>query len=277
MTIENPVDWNGAQRVNATQVMGSVIHAPAPVVQRISITDLRNALAKGFGDFEAYRSDVIFLYTIYPVVGLVLAWCASGKNLLPLLFPLASGFALIGPFAALGLYEMSRQREQGVSVRWANAFHVIHAPAVRAIAALGGMLIAIFLLWLAAAWIIFQNTLGPESPSSLASFLRDVFMTDAGHRMIIVGVGVGFLFALLAMCISVVSLPLLLDRHIGLYTAIRTSVRAVLANPAPMAIWGLIVTAGLVIGSASLFIGLVVVLPVLGHATWHLYRKLVPR
>jgi uncharacterized membrane protein len=284
-TIKNPVEYAGAQVVHAAQGAArayrslqhiqETIHSPAPAVRRIDIADLRDALRHGTDDFGAYRSDVVFLCAIYAVVGLVLARLAFGLDMLPLVFPLASGFALIGPFAAVGLYEMSRRREQGLNVSWANAFDVTEAPTFGAIMVLGAMLIVIFLAWLYAAWLIYANTLGPAQPVAWSSFLHDVFLTPAGWTMIAVGVGVGFVFAVVAMSISIVSFPLLLDRDIGLDTAIKTSVRAVLANPASMAAWGLIVAAGLVLGSIPLFIGLVVVLPVLGHATWHLYRKLV--
>jgi uncharacterized membrane protein len=142
---------------------------------------------------------------------------------------------------------------------------------------LGLLLLAIFLLWLAAAYGIYMVTLGPEAPASIGEFVRDVFTTSGGWALIVVGVGVGLLFALLVLTISVVSFPLLLDRDVGLYTAVATSVRAVLANPGPMAVWGLIVAAGLVLGSLPVFLGLILVMPVLGHATWHLYRKVVPR
>ena len=287
MTIKNPIEWSGAQLVQTAHAIGSMrrslhhiqetIHSPPLIVSKITVADLRDAIRQGFDDFGAYRSDVIFLCVIYAIVGLVLARLAFGMDMLPLIFPLASGFALVGPFAAVGLYEMSRLREQGVQVRWANAFDVVRAPGFGAIMILGLLLVAIFLAWLAAAWMVFANTLGPAQPASVSAFLRDVFFTDAGHSMIAIGVGVGFLFALVAMSISIVSFPLLLDRDVGLDTAIGTSIRAVWANPVPMAAWGLIVAAGLVLGSIPFFIGLVVVLPVLGHATWHLYRKLVPR
>jgi uncharacterized membrane protein len=285
--IRNPAEWGVDQLKNANQAVERAGHslrrpaetryAPLPAVRRIDLADLSDVLARGLSDFAAYRTDVIFLCIIYPVVGLVLASFAFGYGMLPLLFPLASGFALIGPVAAVGLYEMSRRREQGVNITWADAFGVVRAPAFGAILVLGLLLLAIFLLWLAAAYAIYYVTLGPEPPASVGAFVRDVFTTGAGWTMILVGVGVGFLFAVLVLMISVVSFPMLLDRDVGLYTAVATSVHAVVANPVPMAVWGLIVAGGLVIGSLPVFLGLILVMPVLGHATWHLYRKLVPR
>jgi uncharacterized membrane protein len=283
--IKNPVEYTGAQLARMGHTISSAyhslqhiqerIHSPAPAIRRIGLSDLRDAVRKGIEDFGEYRTDVIFLCVFYPVMGLILARFIFGMDMLPLLFPLASGFTILGPLAAVGLYEMSRLREQGNRATWANAFDVIRAPGFGAIVVLGMALVAIFLLWLAAAWIIFENTLGPEPPASIAAFIHDTFMTEAGWTMIVVGTGVGFLFALLAMTISIVSFPLLLDRDVGLDTAIKTSVRAVLANPLPMAVWGLFVAVALAVGSIPLFVGLIVVLPILGHSTWHLYRKLV--
>jgi uncharacterized membrane protein len=285
--IRNPLEWGWDQLKHMGLAAGSVGRAirgaersregALPAVRRIAPAELREALAKGFSDFAAYRTDVIFLCIIYPLAGLVLARLAFGYEMLPLIFPLASGFALIGPVAAVGLYEMSRRREQGHDIGWADAFGVLRSPALGAMVALGLVLLVIFLLWLLAAWIIYHFTLGPELPASTAEFVRDVFTTGAGWAMIGVGVGVGFLFAVLVLTISVVSFPLLLDRDVGLYTAVQTSIRAVSANPGPMAIWGLIVAGGLVIGSIPLLVGLAIVMPVLGHATWHLYRMAVPR
>jgi uncharacterized membrane protein len=285
MTIRNPIEWSGAQLVQAAHAASSIhhslhhiqdtMHAGAPTVRRITATDIGAALRAGFEDFEAYRSDVIFLCATYAVIGLVAARLAFGTALLPLLFPLASGFAIIGPLAAVGLYEMSRRREQGAPVNWLNAFDVLKAPAIGGLAVLGLALVIVFLLWLVAAWAIWQHTLGPALPASSLAFAHDVFFTAPGRAMIVIGIGVGFLFALFAMMLSVVSFPLLIDRDVGLDIAVRTSFRAVIVNPGPMALWGLIVAGTLVIGSLPFFIGLMVVVPVLGHATWHLYRSLV--
>ncbi len=284
--IRNPVEWSLDQLANANVAVGrasqslggSLADSEAPpVVRRIGTEDIRDALAKGLADFAAYRTDVIFLCLIYPLAGLVLARLAFGYEMLPLIFPLASGFALIGPVAAIGLYEMSRRREQGVEIGWGDAFGVVKAPAFGAILVLGLLLLAIFLVWLAVAYGIFAATLGTEKPASIGSFLRDVLGTGPGWAMIVLGIGVGFCFAVLVLTISVVSFPLLLDRDVGLGTAISTSVRAVRENPGPMALWGLIVATGLVIGAIPLLLGLIVVMPVLGHATWHLYRKVVAR
>jgi uncharacterized membrane protein len=285
--IRNPAEWSVDQLKSANLAVERAGHSlrrpaetrddPLPAVRRIDLADLRDVLARGVSDLGVYRADVLFLCIIYPVAGLVLAWLAFGYDMLPLVFPLASGFALIGPLAAVGLYEISRRREQGDDITWADAFGVVRAPAFGAIVVLGLVLLAIFLLWLAAAQAIYLVTLGPEPPASIGAFVRDVFTTGAGWTLIVVGVGVGFLFAVLVLAISVVSFPLLLDRDVGLYTAVATSVRAVATNPGPMAAWGLIVAGGLVIGSIPLLLGLIIVMPVLGHATWHLYRKLVPR
>lgn len=278
--IKNPVEWTAAEIGEAARHVRTATRSiqgsdATLVVQRIDLADLKDAVRRGIADFAACRTDVLFLCLIYPLAGLVLARFAFNAELLPLVFPLASGFALIGPVAAIGLYEMSREREHGVEVSWRHAFGMVKAPAFGAIILLSLLLLAVFLLWLGSAQLIYALTLGPEPPASLAAFVGDMFTTAAGWAMIVIGMAVGFVFAVAVLAISVISFPLLLDRDVGLFTAIRTSVRAVRQNPVAMATWGLIVAGALALGTLPAFLGLIVVLPVVGHATWHLYRKAV--
>jgi uncharacterized membrane protein len=245
-----------------------------PMVRKIGMMDLKDALAMGVEDFRAIPTHVIFLSIIYPVGALVAAQLTL-NDLVQLFFPLAAGFALIGPVAALGLYELSRRRELGLGLWWTHAFDVRHSRSIGGILMLGVLLIAIFLLWVAVAQAIYIATFGNSPPGSIPNFLRQVFTTPEGWTLIVVGNGVGFLFAVVVLMISVVSFPLLLDRNVGAGVAILTSVRVVLRNPVATAVWGLIIAGLLLIGSLPLFIGLAVVMPVLGHSSWHFYRKVV--
>ena len=245
-----------------------------PQVRRIGFSDLTTSLSQGFDDFMAKPSHVMFIVIVYPLVGVFLADWTSG-NALPMLFPLMSGFALLGPIAAIGLYEISRRRERGLDPSWWEALEVRRSPALPSIIAVGAILGAIFIAWLLAARGIYIAIYGYEAPSSLTTFISDVLRTPKGWELIIVGGLVGFLFAMLVLCTTVITFPLLLDRDIGAYEAMATSVRAVSRNPIEMMAWGLIVAVLLAIGLLTVFAGLIIVIPVLGHATWHLYRKIV--
>jgi uncharacterized membrane protein len=249
--------------------------APAPVIRTIGLPDLRRALQLGWEDFKAVPSHAIILCVIYPVLGLVLARTVLGYSVLPLLFPLAAGFALLGPFAALGLYELSRRRESGQQATAWDALEVLRSPSFGAMLGLGVLLLALFVTWVATAQAIYIAAFGYEGATGVRDFVTHVLTTSEGWWLIFVGCGVGFLFALVALCISVVSFPLMLDRHAGAGDAMVTSLRAVAQNPVPMAIWGLIVAVLLVAGSLPFFLGLAIVIPLLGHATWHLYRETV--
>src|ERR1700689_4267206 len=245
------------------------------VIRRIAPSDLFDALARGIDDFVAMPSHAVFLCVIYPLLGIALIAMTLGNSTLPLAFPIAAGFALGGPLPGIGLYELSRRREAGLDSSRSHAFDVLHSPSLGAIVALGLLLMAIFLIWLAVADAIYVAYFGYHGPASVGQFISDVFHTRAGWMLTVVGTGVGFLFAVLVLTISAISFPLLLDRDVGAAVAVLTSIRVVIANPLTMALWGLIVAALLVIGSLPLFLGLTVVMPVLGHATWHLYRRAV--
>lgn len=283
--VRNPLEWAWDHLKQTGHAVEATAHtmegswedrgAAPPRVRRIGASDIGDALARGFKDFGACRTDVIFLCLIYPIAGLIISRMAFDFGMVALIFPLVAGFALIAPLFGVGLYEMSRRRELGFDTGWTDAFGVVRTPAIGAILVLGLLLLALFCLWLSAAYFLYTVTLGPDAPVSATAFARDALTTPEGWTMIGVGIGVGFLFALTVLIISVVSFPLLLDRNVGVGTAIATSVQAVRTNPGPMAMWGLIIAGSLVLGAIPLLVGLAVVLPVLGHATWHLYRKVV--
>ena len=245
------------------------------VVRKLSLSDLSAALRLGWDDFQAMPSHAILLCVIYPVLGLVLFRLVLGYSVLPLLFPLAAGFTLIGPFAAVGLYELSRRRELGEEAAAWHAIYVLRSPSFGAMLELGILLFVLFGVWIATADAIYISIFGNTPAASIPDFAKRILTTPEGWLLIIVGCGVGFLFAVTALCTSVVAFPLLLDRHSTAIDAVRTSLRVTMENPLLIAVWGLIVAALLVIGSLPFFVGLAVVLPVLGHATWHLYRRAV--
>lgn len=245
-----------------------------PVVRKITLADLMDALKRGISDFWAKPSHYVLLTLIYPLVGIVLAVWMSGYHTWPLLYPLMGGFALIGPFAAIGLYEISRRRELGLDTSWIHAFEVLRSPAIASIAAVGVFLFALFTFWLTTAQGLYQS-LFPSTPNQLGALIQQVLSTPEGWTLLIVGNLLGLVFAIVTLCTTVVAFPLLLDRDVGAYVAVTTSIRAVLKNPIPMFAWGLIVALGLALGSLPLFVGLAVVIPIFGHATWHLYRKVI--
>ena len=249
--------------------------AVLPEVRKIGVADLKDALAKGIADFEAMPTHLVFLCIIYPILTLLMARVAGGYDVLPLVFPLLAGFTLIGPLAACGMYELSKRRERGQDTsRW-HAFDVRKSPAKMSVASLGVAQLAIYLAWVGVANLIYTQIFGDFVPESVNDFIGQIFGTREGWTLIIVGSGVGFIFAAVVLSVSAISFPLVLDRDVGAVSAAFTSIRVTLANPITMGLWGLIVAVALVLGAMPLFFGLAVVMPVLGHATWHLYRKVV--
>ncbi len=279
-TIGNPFSWavqafdKSAHHIG--EGLAEIPNDDAEIeIRDLEISDLTDALRKGAEDFAELRTDVMFIALIYPIIGVVLTWFAVNREMWPLLFPLIAGFALLGPLAAVGLYEMSRRREKGLKAGWGDAFGVIGSPSFVPIAILGGYLTAIFIAWMLIAYALYGVTLGPEPPVSAWSFIGDVLFTAAGWMMLIAGMAIGFVFAVVVLAISLVSFPLLIDRHSGILKAITTSVKITRQSPVTVAVWGAIVAVSLGLGVLTLFVGLIFVLPILGHATWHLYRRAV--
>lgn len=249
--------------------------SPPIAVNRIGRQDLAAALKLGFADFVAFRSDAVLLCVFNPLAGLVVGKLVTGSGLLAMAFPPVAGFALVGPLLATGLYQMSRAKENTGEAGWADAFAAFSSPAIGSILTLGAWLLAMFTMWLAAAGLIYTAVIGSDEPASTAAFLHSVLLTPQGWALIVLGIGVGSMFAALVLAISIVSFPLLLDRNVGLERAVDASIRATRLNAPVVFAWGAIVAGLLLLGSLPLLIGLAVVFPILGHATWHLYRRIV--
>lgn len=256
-------------------ISGSGDKLDLPVIRTISIADLGDALRRGLADFRARPSHYVLLALIYPLIGIVLAMWMDGWQTWTLLYPLVGGFALIGPFAALPLYEISRRRERGKHPGWRAAFAVRRSPALGSIMAVGAMLFVLFTLWLTSAQALYESLFGAAAPRSFAGLFNQIMTEPGGLTLVLAGSLIGALFALVVLCTSVIAFPLLLDRDVGAYVAVETSLRAVLRNPVPLLAWGVIVGAGLFLASLPFFVGLAIALPIFGHSTWHLYRKLV--
>lgn len=249
-------------------------------LRKIGLHDLRVALSQGWEDFLVKRGDLVFIGFIYPIVVVLASIYAYHASALPLILPLLAGSILFGPAVASGFYELARRREAGLDARWRHYFDVFAGPAALSIAALTGIVAILFLLWILAAGTIYSATLGtayPDAAQTMSGLLRAAFTTAEGWRMMIVGNLVGLGFAAVTLAISVVSFPMLVDRRVSWKTAMVTSLRVAWANPVTTAVWGLIVVALLVLGALPALVGLAVVLPVLGYATWHLYKLAVLR
>ncbi len=252
--------------------------APRIAVNKIRLVDLVDALDKGIDDFKAKPTHLFFLALIYPVATLFGYYVVENRNIMPMVFPILAGLVLVGPFVGIAMEEMSHHRERGLDMSWTHAFNFFEEPNAKDIGLLGLLIVGLFLGWVGIANTIYVMTVGDAwnaSTITVQEFVASILTTHRGWMLILIGNVAGLMFAIVSLAIGVISFPMLLDKRVGIGTAVETSVRAVMANPLPLAVWGLVVALSLLIGAIPLLVGLAVVVPILGHATWHLYRKIV--
>ena len=248
-----------------------------PEIRRIDAADLRWALAEGWRDFRARRGDLLFVGLLYPIIGLVVSGLALDRRLFPLVFPLIAGLSILGPAVSAGFYELARRRESGLESGWRHFFDPVRGRSRVPLATLTVFLAALFLAWLAAAWAVYEVTLGRNPPADVGAFLSQLFTTGDGWSMIVLGNLVGLAFAVVTLALSAISFPMVVDQPVDAGAAVATSLRAFSANRTVLLGWGVRVALILLVAAIPLFVGLAVALPVLGYATWHLYTRVVVR
>ena len=251
------------------------IPKPAPRVQTIAPSDIVDSLEAGLRDFRAAPLFGLFFGGIYAVGGMLIVLTASALQMSYVSYPLAVGFALIGLFVAVGLYEVSRRLEAGEPLNWGAVLGIVFAQRRRETGWMAFVTLFVLVMWMYQVRVLLALFIGLHAPTTFDGFIEVVVGTPEG--MIFLGVGhiVGAFMALVLFSLTVVSFPLLLDREVDFVTAMITSVRAVFANPVPMIGWAFVIMVLMVVAIAPFFLGLFVALPILGHTTWHLYRKLV--
>ncbi|WP_336962876.1 DUF2189 domain-containing protein [Sphingobium aquiterrae] len=246
-------------------------------LRRIGVADLHWALREGVRDFLALRGDFLFAGIIYPAVALIAAAFALNRHMVPLIFPMAATFTLLGPVIAIGFYELARRREKGLETGWNHFFDPLRGTSRVQILGLAAALTIMAIGWMVAARAIYDATLGTLAPADVGAFLTQLFGTPEGWRLIVIGNAVGLCFAIVTLTISVISFPMLVDRPVHASDAVEASFRATVQNPIVIFRWGLYVAIILAVACIPAFIGLAVALPVLGYASWHLYTRIVER
>jgi uncharacterized membrane protein len=261
--------------VNESEGITLVPRRPDPVVRPVAVADIVEALASGLRDFQAAPVYGIAFGGLYAVGGIAILACLVGLGWSYLAYPLAAGFALIGPFAAVGLYEVSRRRAAGQPLSWKVIIRTIVAQGNRELGWMAFVTLFIFIVWMYQARLLVALFLGLHATASLRDFIVLVTTTPEGIIFLLVGNAVGAVLSIILFSLTVVSFPLLLDRDVDFVTAMITSVRAVTMSPLPLLSWAIVIVIELMVAALPFFLGLVVVLPILGHATWHLYTRIV--
>ena len=259
----------------ANQNLVETPRKPEPVVRTIAIADVTESLAQGLRDFQHAPVYGLTFGILYFLVGLATYLTAAAFNLLYLTYPIAAGFALAGPLVAIGLYEVSRMIERGEALSWGRVISAIRQQAGKEIGWMSFVVLFVLIIWLYQVRLLLALFLGFEQISTMRDFLQVILGTPQGWTFLAVGHVIGAILSVVLFSLTVVSFPLLLDRDVDFITAMITSVRAVARSPGPLLIWAAMIAGLLVIASLPFFAGIIIVLPVLGHASWHLYRRLV--
>lgn len=255
--------------------MASSISGKAdPVVRTVTVADIGDALAQGLRDFQRAPKFGLFFGAVYAAGGILILLCLSALQMTYLAYPLAAGFFIIGPFVALGLYQVSRDLESGTPLSFGRVLSI--ARSRREVGWMAFVTGFIFVIWMYQVRLLLALFLGSTgSFATLPEFFEVVLTTNEGLLFLIIGNLIGAAISLVLFSITVVSYPIILDRDVDFVTAMITSLRAVSMSPVPMLGWGVVIVVLLIVSSMPLFLGLLVTLPVLGHATWHLYRRIV--
>lgn len=263
---------NGASREN-TVLTGA---APGPRINRISMDAPWSWLAKGWRDMWRQPALSLGYGFAFVVISAGLTGLLVWAELFSLVLPLGAGFLLVGPLLAVGLYEISRRLEQGAPVTARDVIFVAVASPVQ-LAYVGVMLALIYLAWIRIATLLFAIFFGVQAIPPFEQFFPALILEPRGLALLVTGTVIGGILALVTYAATVVSIPMLLDRDVDAVTAVLTSIQAVRANPAPMLLWAWLILVLTAFGIASLFIGLIVTFPLVGHATWHAYRDVIAR
>ncbi len=245
-----------------------------PEVNEVDFSDLRASLVLGWRDFRRAPLMGLAFSGVYVLGGWLILWAMTTKGQIWWTLPASAGFPILGPFIACGFYEISRRLEAGEPLAARAVFGVIFRQKDRQIPSIAAVIVVFFLFWNFLAHMIFALFLGNATMTNVSSSLA-VFTTADGLVMLTVGTAVGAVFAGLLFSLTVVSLPMLLDREVDFVTAMLTSVALVQENPRVMLGWGGLIAVCLFVGMLPLFLGLLVVMPLFGHASWHLYRRAI--
>ena len=246
--------------------------SPLPEIARLTLRELIVVLKHGLDDFRAAPQVGMFFSAVYVLGGFFMVWLSAGHVTWVLATSL--GFPLAAPFAAVGLYEVSRRREADLPLVWSEILGVVWAERTRQVPWIGAVIVIYFLFWTFLAHMVFALMMGLTTLTNISSSF-DVFLTGDGLKMVAVELVLGAILALLLFALTVVSLPLVLEKEVDFVSAMILSVQAFKQNAFVMLIWAIVIASLTLVAMIPWFLGLVIVLPVLGHATWHLYRRVL--